>query len=263
MAVIRFAATGIIYLLAALTLDAPPAAAHGAFYVEGSADHSPVDFGTAEQLWQAGRISGGWLEEGRSGWNVSVERQTRGTLSDWGVSTRGFRHTGDWTFNGGLGLSADPQFSYRRSFEGEIGRTIAGSLVAHGGYRYLDFSPTTVHLIQPGATLYFPRGDIGARYFLVRNDTRETTTGTLLTQGSIAVHPRLRLGGGAAFGERIFDVASLATPHANAWVGYGFARFTASPQWGIDIGFGRAHEDPMFSQRTLTVGVRRTFGRRP
>jgi hypothetical protein len=108
-----------------------------------------------------------------------------------------------------------------------------------------------------------PHGDVGARYFIAHNTTRATTTGTLLVQGTVAVNRRVKLGGGGAFGERIFDIASLSTPNASAWVGFAYAHFTVSPQWGLDAGVGRAHEDPLFSQGTFTVGVRRTFGGRP
>ena len=79
----------------------------------------------------------------------------------------------------------------------------------------------------------------------------------------MSVHRRVKLGGGGAFGERIFDIASLSTPDASAWVGFAYAHFTAGPHWGIDVGVGRAHEDPLFSQGTVTVGVRRSFGGRP
>jgi hypothetical protein len=84
----------------------------------------------------------------------------------------------------------------------------------------------------------------------------------LLVQATYNVNPRVRLGGGGAFGERIFDIASLSTPNAQAWVGFGYAHITANPAWSFDVSLGRAHEDPYFSQGTLTLGVRRTFGRR-
>ena len=64
---------------------------------------------------------------------------------------------------------------------------MVGTLVAHAGYRYLGFDSAKVHLIQPAVTLYLPHGDVGARYFIVRNATRATTTGTLLVQGTVAV----------------------------------------------------------------------------
>ena len=255
--------TAIVVCAAALTLGAPVATAQNGYYVEAAGDYSPVEIATTKQTWKSARLSAGFLAEGLTGWTVSAERQQRDRLVDWGGSVRGFRRSGDWTVSGGVGLGADPSFSYRHSYEGELARTVAGTLVAHGGYRYLGFESATVHLIQPAATLYLPRGDIGARYFIVRNATRGTTTGTLLVQGTATVHRRLRLGGGGAFGERIFDIASLSTPDAASWVGFAYAHFTVSPRWGIDVGVGRAHEDPLFSQGTLTLGVRRSFGGLP
>lgn len=239
---------------------ARPASAQNGYYVEAAGDYSPVTIGVFEQTWKNVRLSTGFFEDGRAGWSATAERQQRDQLVDWAGSARGFRRHADWTFSGGLGIGADPSFSFRRSYEGEVGRTIVGSLVASAGYRYLDFTSAKVHLSQPAVTLYLPHGDIGARYFIVHNNTRATTTGTLLVQATAMVHPRLRLGGGGALGERIFDIASLSTPNASSWVGFGYAHVIVSPAWSVDAGFGRAHEDPLFSQATFTLGIRRTFG---
>jgi YaiO family outer membrane protein len=259
MPVARWCLTGALCLLISAAVTSP-ATAQGHFFVEAAGDYSPVEIGTTEQTWGASRLSGGWLADGRAGWTLAVERQTRDRLSDWAAGASGFRRAGDWTFSGGVGAGHDPSFSYRRSFEGELGRRVVGTLVAQGAYRYLRFNAATVHLIQPGATLYLPHGDIGARYFIVSNSTRPATTGALQVQGNVSVTPRLRLGGGGAFGERIFDIASLQAPSADAWVGYGYAHITATPAWSFDIAVGRAHENPVFSQALLTLGVRRTFG---
>jgi YaiO family outer membrane protein len=253
---------GVALCLLGVCSVAQPAAAQDGYYVEAAGDYSPVKIGTFEETWKNARLSTGFFEDGRAGWAASVERQQRNQLVDWNVSARGFRRNRDWTFVGGIGVGTDPTFTYRRSFEGELGHKVVGTLVAQGGYRLLTFTSTNVHLIQPGATLYLPHGDIGARYFIVRNDARGTTTGTLLVQGTATVHRRVRLGGGGAVGQRIFDIAALSVPNAASWVGFGYAHFIMNPAWSLDAGFGRAHEDPVFSQATLTVGIRRTFGGR-
>lgn len=254
---------GLAAAAAALATPARPAFAQDGYYLEAAGDYSPVKIAATDQSWRTGRLSGGFFENGRAGWTVALERQQRDRLVDWSAVARGFRRTGDWTFSGGVGYGNDPTFSYRHSYEGEIARTIVGTLVAHGGYRYLEFTGAKVHLIQPAATLYMPHGEVGARYFIARNQTREITTGTLLVQGTVEVHPRLKLGGGGAFGERIFDIAALAASNAEAWVGFGYAQVNAGRHVSINIGVGRAHEDPFFSQETVSLGVRYTFGGRP
>ena len=260
---IRTVITGTLCLVTSLVATRPAAAQGGGFFVETTGDYSPVEISTTHETWQSARLSGGWFEDGRSGWTLSMERQQRAQQIDWGGWARGFRRSGDWTFSGGLGRGADPTFSYRQSYEGGVGRRVVGNLVAEGAYRYLDFNTASVHLIQPGATLYMPHGDIGAHYFIVHNATRATTTGTLLVQATVNASSRVRLGGGGAYGERIYDIASLQTPNANAWVGYGYAHITASQAWSFDLGLGRSHEEPFFSQTSVTWGVRRTFGGHP
>jgi len=72
-----------------------------------------------------------------------------------------------------------------------------------------------------------------------------------------------------AFGQAVYgsivgtvtDSSSAAIPNAkaDARVAFGSARFTMSPQWAMEVGIGGAREDPLFSQRTASVRVRRMF----
>jgi YaiO family outer membrane protein len=245
--------------MAALLIGADHIHAQGALFLEASGDYSPVQIGAADLTWHVGRVSAGWLDEGSSGWAAAAERHQRGTLVDWAVVANGFRRAGDWTFSGAAGATSRPEFLYRSSFEGELARRLVGTLVLHGGYRHLDFPTVRVGIVQPAVSLYFPRGELQVRAFMVRNLTLDRHSRAALLRGQVAVHPRVTIAGGAAIGNRIFDVAALSTPDAEGWVGFGFARFTLSPGWRLDLGYGRAHEDPFFSQQTMSIAVRRTF----
>lgn len=228
-------------------------------FVEVSGEYSPVTIGTADLLWHVGRISGGWFDEGRSSWSVGGERHQRGRLVDWAANVNGFRRVGDWTFGVAAATTASPDFLYRYSLEGEIARRVVGTVVLHGSYRHLGFRDFDVGLVQPAVSIYFSRGEIQGRLFVVRNRTLDRDSSAVLLRGSAAVHSQVTIGGGAALGSRIFDVASLSRPEPEGWVAFGYARFAVSPGWNIDVGVGRAHEDPFFSQRTISLTLRRTF----
>ena len=237
----------------------PPAAAQGGIFVEASGEYSPVTIGDADISWHIGRLSAGWLDEGRSGWTAAGERHQRGSLIDWTIVASGFRRAGDWTVSGSAGATTEPDFLYRYSLEGELARRIVGTLVLHGGYRHLTFPAVDVRIVQPAASIYFPRGEVQVRAFLVRNLTLDRDSSAALLRGTVDVHRRVKLGGGAALGDRIFDIAALSTPDADGWVAFGFARISMNSAWSLDVGFGRAHEDPLFSQRTFSLALRRTF----
>jgi hypothetical protein len=105
---------------------------------------------------------------------------------------------------------------------------------------------------------YFARGDIEARGFGIRNHTTDRHSSAVLLRASLDVSSRVRISGGGASGSRIFDVAALAA-NEPGWVAFGNARVALTNRWFVTVGAGGAHEDPFFSQRTLTVGLRRTF----
>lgn len=225
-------------------------------FVELSGEVSPVRIDTYSTTWQVARLSGGVQDDGRFGLIGGADRQRRGQMTDWAFHGTAYRHLGDWTLAGSAGYSHEPQFLYRRSLEGEVARGIVGGLVLHGAYRHLDFPAADVHLIQPAASWYFSRGYVQARGFLVRNTTLDRDTQTVLLRGTVDVSPRVQLGAGTAIGARIFDVAALPDARADAWVVFGSARVRLAPQWTLSMTAGGAHEDPLFSQRTVGLGLR-------
>ena len=105
---------------------------------------------------------------------------------------------------------------------------------------------------------YFSHGDIEARGYSVRNQTTGQHSSTGLLSASLDVSSRVRIGAGGASGSRIFDVAALAR-NEPGWVAFGNVRVGLNQHWFLTVGAGGAHEDPFFSQRTATMGLRHVF----
>jgi len=244
-------------LLVAIGLT--PARAQGRPFLEWAGELSLVRSGGEDTTWLTSRVAGGVQEDGRYGWTLAAEHHRRGDLGDWVGQASAFRRSGAWTVSGGVGLAKDPEFIYRRSLEGELARIVGRGFVAHGGYRYLRFRDATVHVVQPAVSWYVRGHELQARGFLVRNTTTDERSATVLLRGSLEASPRVRLAAGAAFGNRIFDAAAIRNTNAEAWVVFGFARFVITPHFTVVAGAGGAHEEPMFEQRTLTLGARWTF----
>lgn len=251
MTATRLACTAFVCAMAAGTAQAQTIP-----FVDLSAELSPVTIDTYATTWQVARVAGGVRHEGRFGLLAGADRQRRSGLVDWVFHGTAYRHVGDWTLAGSAGYSHEPHFLYRHSLEGELARRVAGGLVLHGGYRHLDFPSAGVHLIQPAASYYVGRGHVQARGFLVHNTTLDRRAKTLLVRGAFEASPRVELSAGTAIGTRIFDVAALPDARADAWVVFGSARVRLAPQWTLSMTAGGAHEDPLFSQRTIGLGLR-------
>jgi YaiO family outer membrane protein len=160
--------------------------------------------------------------------------------------------------SGLAGFTSQPDFLYRRSFEGELVREIGHGFVVHGGYRYIDFPSAIVTIIQPGASWYYRRGDVQVRGVLVHHGDTDQRSSAVIARTTFDLSRRVRVGGGVAVGNRIFDVSALARTQ-QGWAGFGNVRVAVAPHWFVTAGIGAAHEDPVFSQRTVSAAVRRTF----
>ena len=241
------------------TIGLTSVSAQGRPFVEWAGDLSLVRSGGGDTTWHMSRVAGGVQEDGRFGWTLAGERHRRGDLTDWVGQASAFRRLGPWTISGVAGLAAEPAFLYRRSLEGELARIVGRGIVVHGGYRHLGFRDETIHMIQPAVSWYVRGHEVQARGFIVRNETTEERSASVLLRGSFEASPRVRLAAGAVIGSRIFDAAAVRNTSANGWVAFGFARVVVTPHLTVVAGAGGAHEEPMFEQRSLTLGARWTF----
>lgn len=249
----------VIVGAALVSACATPVFAQTGPFVELSGDFSPVQIGAANVTWQVAHLAAGVQKDGQFGWMVTADRHQRGSRFDVSFGASSFRRLGAWTIAGAGAFVDSPHFLYRQSLEAELSRRLVGTFVAHAGYRHLEFPGSTVRVIQPGLSWYYPRGMLETRGFLVRNMTTRTDNVSVLVRGTVAASSRIRLMTGFARGARIFDVSTLARTNADAWVAFGSVRFEMSPQWNIELGVGGAHEDPFFSQRAVSLRIRRLF----
>ena len=254
----RFFSSCCLWTLILFALAISPAYAQSGPFIDASGDVSPVTIRGTDTTWHVTRVMGGIQQDGAYGINGTVERQQRGALHDIAVQAGAFLRGHGWTIAGSGGVTHNPDFLYRHSVEGTLSRELGGGLVVTGGYRYLAFGSAIVHIAQPSVSWYFSRGDIEARAYSVRNHTTGQHSSTGLLRASVDVSSRVRISGGGASGSRIFDIAALAR-NEPGWVAFGNVRVGLNRHWFLTVGAGGAHEDPFFSQRTATVGLRRVF----
>jgi YaiO family outer membrane protein len=227
-----------------------------------------VDYGREEAAtstnginapWTTDRFQTMWSRTGQGGWLFAVEQQERYGLSDVTLLSGGYWRAGDWTFGVDGGVTPRAHFMYRVKGGGEISRRAIGTLVASGGYHYLQYPSADIHQFEPALTWYHARGEVQGRLYVTRNATLALTSTATLVRSTYNVTPRLQLGGGAAIGDRIFDIAPLPTDSGKARLGFAETRVGLTRHDFIGVVVTAAREDPGFRYSSLTLSYRRVF----
>lgn len=227
--------------------------------VEAAHDRATATNQGVQSVWTTDRAQVGWQKPDFGGWFASAERQARGSRVDAAVAFRGYRRLGDWTVALGGGGTPDADFLSRVNVEGTVSRRVAGTLVASAGYRYLDFRTLDIHQAQPALTWYHAKGELEARLFVSRNTATGRTSPTFQMRTGYEFGPRIGVGGGFAYGDRIFDIASLPTGASRARAVFGTLRLGLTPRDSLVLGGLAAEEDPSFDYGSFSIGYRRTF----
>jgi YaiO family outer membrane protein len=215
------------------------------------------------EAWWTGRAQVGFQREATGGAFAAVEGYRRFHATDTTFVAAGWRHLGRWSLYAEAGVTPAANFYYRRSVEVEAYRRVGHSAwVPHLGYRYWRFPglpEQDVHLLSPRITRYGARSELHARLILVRNTTQGTGSAAVFARGHWDARPRLRLGGGFAVGERIFDITSLPGQPAHGWVVFAEAHLGLSARDRLGVVLRRAAEGSDFDQTGIGLLYRRTF----
>jgi YaiO family outer membrane protein len=224
-------------------------------------DRAGITLFDGDDTWWTGRAQIGVRREGKGGAFGAVEGYRRFGATDTTFLAAGWRHVRKWSFYAEAGVTPAADFYYRRSFEVEAYRRIGDSVwVPHVGYRYwLWPGDQVLHLVSPRVTRYGARSELHGRLIFVHNATRGTDSAAVFVRGHRDVRPRLRLGGGVAKGERIFDVTSLPGEPAPGWVAFAEAHLGVGPRDRLGLTLRVAEEGSEFSQTAITLHYRRAF----
>jgi YaiO family outer membrane protein len=229
------------------------------WHADLSGDRAAVTDGGIESTWTTTHLQAMWARPDVGGWLAAVDLSARGALDDVTVSTRGYRRLGDWTIAGGAGVTPHADFLYRAAADAELSRRIFGSVVASGAYRFMAFPTADIHQPQAALTWYHRRGEVETRGYFTRNTTAERTTTTVLARTAFALNSRMGINGGAAFGDRIFDISSLPSSTGESHQVFATLRMRVSRSDWIEAGLSQAREAPSFTYRSLILAYRRAF----
>ena len=227
--------------------------------VDVGIERSSVTLGAEKEVWGTERFQVLYRDPATGGAFFTFERQTRFGGTDAVFLAGGYRRLGDWTVFGQVGVTPRAEFYFRQSVEAELSRRIVGTLVAHVKYRYLNFPSAKVQIVSPAATYYFSRGELHGRAFFVHNAALGVSSQSFLARGRYRWSERIRISGGVAFGERIFDITFLPEEPARGWLVYGETLVRIHETGALGVVLGAAHEEPSFDRWNLGVYYRRWF----
>jgi YaiO family outer membrane protein len=224
-----------------------------------SSDRAAVTDAGVESTWTTTHLQAMWSRPDVGGWLATMDLSARGALDDVTVSMRGYRRLGDWTVAGGVGVTPHADFLYRAAADAELSRRIFGTVVASGAYRFMTFATADIHQPQAALTWYHRRGDVETRGYFTRNVTTGRTTTAVLARTAFSVSSRVGINGGAAFGDRIFDISSLPSSTGDSHQWFATVRVRVSRRDWIEAGLSEAREAPSFTYRSLILAYRRGF----
>ncbi len=236
------------------------AAQEWAWAIQADTERADVSLGGNKFVWWTGRLQLSYRNENEGGVFFTVEHQDRETANDTTISASGYRRLGDWTLSGQAGVTPDADFNYEYMGEVDVARRLVGTLVGQVGYQYLRFTTATVHLFMPALTYYHARGEVQAKGFIGRDENGRPKAEAVLFRAQHDVSEKIRLHGGVAIGEGIFDITSLAEKAPPpGWVVFLNPEFRLTPKDTIGLVLLRAHENPDFEKRSLALYYRRVF----
>lgn len=251
---------GVVVLIAQMTSPTVSRAQSSSpWSADVARDRATATNDGAQSIWSTERLQVGWTRPDKGGWLVAIERQQRERLVDVATSAHAYKRAGDWTMAAGVSSTFDAEFLSKFRAEAVLSRRVVGSLVASLGYRYLDFRLLDVHQAQPALTWYHSKGEVAGTLFISRNTGTGSTSPTIQLRTHHQVKSRLRIGGGIAYGDRIFDIASLPTGASHSSAAFGQMRVGLTARDSIEIGGVVAREDPAFQYKSFSFGYRRTY----
>lgn len=218
-----------------------------------------MSLGDTRAAWWTGRAQLTYRRTTTGGAFVAVEPLRRFDRTDTTLVAAGWRHVGAWSLYVEAGATPHADFHYRRSAEIEVFRRMGGPWVPHASYRYFAFPSQNIGLIQPAITRYGTRSELTARVSFASNTTTGMRSASVFARGRYEATPRLTLGGGAAIGERIFDVTALSREPAAGWVAFAEARVATGRRSSVGVLARVAEEGSSFDQAAFGVTYRRSF----
>jgi len=258
----RRLASLVIVLTVCVLCRAAEARGQDAWIGEIRTEPSAVRINGVDSTWWANRLEVDW-RNARSQTSTDMlyaagSIQTRGSETEGAGILGADLRRGDWFYSAELTASPDPTFLPKVGAQGQVGHLFHYTLVSLQ-YRYLDFATTNVHLGTLAATQSFPWGEAEVRVALGENVAEDGPIRVGVVRALWLASDRFRLGGGAAFGTRLFDVIAVETASKQGWTVFANGSWQLDPRDALRVDWSYSREGDGFRQVGGALSYRRSF----
>ena len=220
-------------------------------------DISAVSINATDTTWWGNRVDVRYGDLHHDLYYLSGDVEHRGSDTNGNVLAGAYLRRGNWFYFGEARGGPDTTFLPRFGIEGQAAYLVHHTLFA-ADYRFIDFQSTNVHLGALSATQSFAWGEAELRLVLGWNVSEDAPIRAGIFRALWFVAPGWRVGGGAAYGTRIFDVIAVETASKQGWTAYASAsREIGSGQLRLDFAYSR--EGDGFRQVGGALSYRRSF----
>jgi len=126
------------------------------------------------------------------------------------------------------------------------------------GYVFRDCAIRDTHIIYPGIVYRFGENLINVTYAASIINGRGTANQGLL-RGDFAITEFIKLSGGIALGERLFDAAGLAARLERGYLIFGSVDTIFYKRLHLKVGYSYGREDPKFLKHSMNFAVSMHF----
>jgi YaiO family outer membrane protein len=161
-------------------------------------------------------------------------------------------------WQGEVGFGSDADYVYRRRILLGYERPLAASWHWLASLRYSAYPHNDTYLVSPGIVKYFGDDHIMAVLNGSFTESRDSAA-SLTLKGRRSITRSLRVTGGYALGQRLFDIVELPAPKQYGYIGFAGLEYQLSPGSLLRAGFSYAKERPSFIKRGVDVSCTFSF----
>lgn len=157
-----------------------------------------------------------------------------------------------------IGFGGNDDFVYRFQNLVTLGVRMYKDLFWQAGYVYRDCTVRDTHIVYPGLVYRFGDNLINVTYAASYIEGRSTANQGLV-RGDFAITEFMKLSGGVAFGERLFDAAGLDARQEQGYLIFGSVDTAFYKHLHVKIGYSYGREDPKFIKHSMNFALTLRF----
>ena len=227
-------------------------------YIDSYYEPSTVIEGNRTGRWFELTNTYGYTHQNITGY-YSVSEYGRLGVDDYTANFGSYLNFKDSYVHIETGFGVDVHFVSNYQMTAEYGHLLFKSIYGQIGYNYKDYHTSgDVHNIYPGLIYYFGDHYISANWGISCIESRDTSYYGIV-KGNFKITDLVRLYGGEAFGERLYDIYGLPSHSETGYIVFTGVGINVYKGLTATVGCSYGTEKPKFVKRSLNFGLTAKF----